>query len=113
MEFRDKLLASLNKLERWIEENRYKGYEPFDGLSSPLRIFTFDNLLLERLLQQAVRWSPVNVRPFLGISRKESTKGRGYMAAGYLIMHRPGAGPDYLEKARACLDWPDRRKAEG
>jgi hypothetical protein len=35
------------------------------------------------------------------------------MAAGYLIMHRLGAGPDYLGKARACLDWLDRHKAEG
>lgn len=112
MEFKAKLLQSLKKLERWIENNAYKGYEPFDGLSSPLRALTFNNLLLERLLQQAVRWSPFNLRPALGITKKESTKGRGYMAAGYLIMHRLGAGPGYLEKAQNCLDWLDRHKAE-
>ena len=35
--------------------NNYKGYEPFDGLSSFLRPVTMNNILAERLLQQLVR----------------------------------------------------------
>ncbi len=113
MTFSQKLLNSLKRLEKWVEDNGYKGYEPFDGLSSPLHALTFNNLLLERFLQQAVRWFPINIRPLIGVTKKESTKGRGYMAAGYLIMHRVTGDTAYLRKSESCLDWLDRHKAEG
>jgi len=46
---------SIQKVEKWVEDHDYKGYEPFDGLSSFLRPLTFGNLFLERLLQQLRR----------------------------------------------------------
>ena len=96
---------SLKRLEKWVEDHHYEAYEPFDGLSSPLRRLTFGNLLLDRLLMQAVRQSPINLRPLLGIQPLPSTKGRGYMAAGYLEMYRLTNDAEYVEKARGCLDW--------
>lgn len=112
-QFKAKLQVSLHRLQEWIEENDYRGYEPFDGLASPLRPLTFNNLLLERLLQQAVRQSPINLRPLLGIKPQASTKGRGYMAWGYLQMFRSTGDPAYKEKAIQCLDWLDQNKAPG
>ena len=96
---------SLKRVEKWVEDHHYQAYEPFDGLSSPFRRLTFGNLLLDRLLMQAVRQSPVNLRPLLGIKPLPSTKGRGYMAAGYLEMYRLTKDAEYCEKARGCLDW--------
>jgi rhamnogalacturonyl hydrolase YesR len=96
---------SLKRVEQWIESHHYEAYEPFDGLSSPLRRLTFGSLLLDRLLMQAVRQSPINLRPLLGIKPLPSTKGRGYMAAGYLEMFRLTNDKAYAEKARGCLDW--------
>ena len=78
---------ALRRLERWIESHNYEAYEPFDGLSSPLRPLTLRIELLERFLQQAVRQSPINLRPLVGVRPLPSTKGRGYMAAGYLKMY--------------------------
>ncbi len=112
-QFKTKLQESLYGLQKWIEENDYRGYEPFDGLASPLRPLTFNNLLLERLLQQAVRQSPINLRPLLGIKPQASTKGRGYMAWGYLQMFRSTGDPAFKEKAIQCLDWLDQNKAPG
>lgn len=111
MDTNRKAHESLVRLEQWVERNSYRGYEPFDGLSSPLRPLTFGNLFLERLLMQVVRQSPINLRPLLGITRKESTKGRGYMAWGYLIRHQATGRPEYRTKAMDCLDWLDRNKA--
>jgi rhamnogalacturonyl hydrolase YesR len=96
---------SLHRLERWVEVHNYEAYEPFDGLSSPLRRLTFGNLFLERLLMQLVRQSPVNLRPLLGIKPLPSTKGRGYMAAGYLTLYQTTGAPEYAERAVRCLDW--------
>jgi uncharacterized protein YyaL (SSP411 family) len=96
---------SLRLVEEWVEKHDYRGYEPFDGLSSPLRPLTFGNLLLDRLLMQLIRQSPVNLRPLFGVKRLESTKGRGYMASGYLMRFRLTGDPECARKARQCLDW--------
>lgn len=103
--------ASLDRVQRWVEEHHYRGYEPFDGLSSWFRPLTFGNLLGERLLLQLVRQSPVNLRPVMGITPKDSTKGRGYMAHGYLVRYKATGKAEYLQKAEACLDWLDHHKA--
>jgi hypothetical protein len=100
-----KINDGLRKLEKWVEDQRYKGYEPFDGLSSFLRPLTFGSLFADRVLQQLVRQSPVNLRPLLGIRPQESTKGRGYMAWGYLAMLKRTGNPAYRDKAVRCLEW--------
>ena len=100
-----RIYRSLKRVEKWVEDHDYKAYEPFDGLSSPLRRLTFGNLLLDRMLMQAVRQSPINLRPLLRIKPLPSTKGRGYIAAGYLEMFRLTKDEEYVEKARGCLDW--------
>ena len=111
--FEKKLRTSISSVEKWVESRNYRGYEPFDGLSSFLRPLTFGNIFLERTLQQLVRQSPINLRPLLGIKQQESTKGRGYMAWGYLQMFRVTGDAGYREKAEMCLDWLDRNKAPG
>jgi hypothetical protein len=101
----ERISGSLRRLEAWIESHGYRGYEPFDGLSSFLRPMTFGSLFADRLLQQLVRQSPVNLRPLLGIRPQESTKGRGYMAWGYLAMLRRTGDEAYRDKAVRCLEW--------
>jgi rhamnogalacturonyl hydrolase YesR len=113
VEFKKKLKTSIGKVEKWVEDHGYRGYEPFDGLSSYLRPITFKSLFLERLLQQVVRQSPINLRPLLGIKPQDSTKGRGYMAWGYLQMFKATGDPSYEERARECLDWLDKNKSLG
>ncbi len=110
-EFKAQLRESIRKLERWVEEHGYKGYEPFDGLSSVLRPLTFGNLFLDRLLLQLVRQSPWNLRPLMGIKPLESTKGRGYMASGYLTMYQVTGDASYKARAELCLDWLIRNKS--
>ena len=107
------LSESIRRLEQWVEDHDYKGYEPFDGLSSFLRPLTFSNLFTERLLLQLVRQSPINLRPLLGIKPQESTKGRGYMAWGYLTMLKATGNQQYKDNAVQCLEWLDKNKAPG
>ena len=105
------LERSIKKVEKWVERHNYKGYEPFDGLSSFVRPLTFHKTFAERILQQIVRQSPVNLRPLLGVQPQESTKGRGYMAWGYLTMVKITGEQEYKEKAINCLDWLIRNKS--
>jgi hypothetical protein len=96
---------SVKQVENWVEAHHYEAYEPFDGLSSPLGRLTRGSPLLDRILQQVGRQSPLNVRPLLGIKPLPSTKGRGYMAAGYLTLYRLTGDQEYRRKAVGCLEW--------
>jgi hypothetical protein len=101
---------AITLVQGWVEDQRYRGYEPFDGLSSWARPLACGNQLAERILQQLVRQSPVNLRPLLGVLPKDSTKGRGCMAYGYLLLYRVTQEQEYLDKATHCLEWLDRHK---
>jgi rhamnogalacturonyl hydrolase YesR len=108
----EKINKSIASLEKWVEDHNYKGYEYSDGLLSPLRALTFDSEFLERCLLQAVRLSPINIRPLVGVKPQDSTKGRGYMAWGYLTKFQLTGDPVYKEKAEKCFTWLDENKAE-
>lgn len=105
------LLASLLAVEEWVEGHDFKAYEPFDGLSSALRPLTFGNYLAERVLQQVFKRTPLNIRPLFGVKPLESTKGRGYMAWGYLTLYRHTGEAAFRDKAVAQLEWLDRNRS--
>ena len=107
------LEQSIRKLEKWIEDHNYRGYDPADGLTSFLRPLTFGNLFLDRLLQQLVWRSPVNIRPLVGVEPLDSFIGRGYIAWGYLTMLKITGKESYKEKAVSCLGWLMDNKAPG
>lgn len=87
------------------------GYEPFDGLTSYLYPLALKNRVASQVLQQVVRRSPLNLRPVLGIKPLDSTKGRGYVAWGYLKRYQLDRSGIYRNKAMDCLDWLDRNKS--
>ncbi|MEO7597986.1 MAG: hypothetical protein ABIV50_03575 [Opitutus sp.] len=99
------ITQSLEAVARWVEDRQYRGYDPGDGLTSFLRPLTFGNIFAERLLQQAVWKSPINIRPIVGVRPLDSTKGRGFMAWGYLLRYKTDGDRDHLEKALRCLEW--------
>lgn len=107
------ITTSIQKVERWVEDHVYKGYEPFDGLSSIFRPLTFGNLLMDRLLLQLIRQSPINLRPLFGVKPLDSTIGRGYMAWGYCHMFKNTGNQHYREKTAACLKWLIENKSTG
>ena len=95
--FRDNgIQRALDRVQKWVEKHDYRGYEPFDGLSSWARPLTFGNLFGERLLMQLIRHCPFNLRPLFGVHPQDSTKGRGYMAWGYLKLYRVTRQQNYL-----------------
>jgi rhamnogalacturonyl hydrolase YesR len=101
------------KVEKWVEDHNYKGYDPADGLTSYLRPLTFGNLFLDRCLQQLVWRSPINIRPILGVKPKASLIARGYMAWGYLTRYKTTNDENYRRKAIDCLEWLKTNKAPG
>ncbi len=98
--------SSIRRLSAWLETNDYRGYDTFDGLSAVyLRPFTFGNPRLRQVLQQGVRRFPLNLRPILGIPRRRSTKGMGFLARGFIRVHKVTGDPVWATKAKDALQW--------
>lgn len=100
-----KVRGSLERLTAWVEGHDYKAYDPGDGNNSYLHALTFNNLFLERVLQQSIMRCPWNIRPVLGVRPHTSTKGMGYLGWGYARMFAATKDPRYEERAQRCLQW--------
>ncbi len=97
--------TSLERLDKWIQQNHSAGYEPFDGLGSFVRPLTFGTKLGRQALVQLVKRSPINLRPWIGIRPATSTKGMGFLARGYLRWDALHPGSGFKQKADYCLNW--------
>src|SRR6266516_910004 len=69
---RDAIVTSVEDavaaIRRWGEAHDWRGYDPYDALNSPISPFlTLGTGLGRRVLTQAVKRSPVNLRPLLWI----------------------------------------------
>ena len=109
----EKWLQSLQKLRKWVEDRKYKGYDPGDGLTTFLRPLTMGNIFAERVLQQLIWKAPVNIRPLVGVKPLDSTKGRGFMAWGYMLLYKALGDATCLQRATECLDWLDQNREAG
>ena len=106
--------ASIHRLSNWLERNDYRGYDPFDGLNARfLRPFTFQNAGLQTVLQQGVRRFPINLRPLLGIARSHSSKGMGFLARGFIRLHRATGEHTWREKAEYTLEYLKQNRLQG
>ena len=96
------LNGAILKLRAYIEDNEYKGYDPYDGLSSPL--FKLPILKSTRLLrfffQQFIKRFPFNLRPLLSIEKglNPVTLGLSVQAYSYLYEKDKNNQKYYLDK---------------
>jgi hypothetical protein len=101
-----RILDPLLALAEWLERNNYRGYDTFDGLSARyVRGLTLDSKFLRQVLQQSVRRFPLNVRPILGIPRAYSSKGMGFLARGFIRLHKATGNQTWADRARFALQW--------
>src|ERR1051326_101398 len=114
LECKQQILKSLLKLSDWLDANDYRGYDTFDGLNAKyLRPLTFETNILRIVLQQGVRRFPWNLRPFLGISRERSTKGMGFLARGFMRLHKATGQQVWADKAQQALRWLIENQSPG
>jgi hypothetical protein len=105
---------SMQRLFGWLEQNEYRGYDTFDGLSARfVRPFTFNSKFLNTVLQQGVRRFPLNLRPLLGVRKGLSTKGMGFLARGFMRLHTATGQKVWADKAEFCLQWLIENQSKG
>jgi hypothetical protein len=111
---KSEIYESIQRLVSWLEQNDYRGYDTFDGLNARfVRPFTFENRFLRTVLQQGVRRFPINLRPFLGVVKGHSTKGMGFLARGFIRLHKATGDTVWADKAKFALQWLMENQSPG
>ncbi len=96
----------LQQHERWLKAHDYRGYDPHDGLKSPLlAALTGRSRVLGMAALQLVKRSPVNVRPVLGIRPAHNAKGMALFLSAYLHLYAASGKPQYRERATWFAHW--------
>jgi hypothetical protein len=91
-------------LRRWLQEHGIASHDPYDGLAcaAPWSLVR-RHRLTARLWTQLIKRSPINLRPFVGIEPRVSSKSLADLAAAALLRHRLGMDPEALAVGRRLL----------
>ena len=96
----------IQKLERFIERDNFKGYDPYDGLNSRfLNFLTLQKKWPRIAVIQFMKRSRMNLRPLFGIQKMNNPKAMGILASAFLLRYKHTHKGLYLDKARKILDW--------
>lgn len=97
----EKVQGSFEKLKEYCELHEFKGYDPYDGLTSSFfrSLPGIRNSKLARLIWiQTFKKLPVNLRPVFGIKKEYNPKALGLFLSGYVLLYKQDRKADYLNK---------------
>lgn len=89
----------------WARERDYAGYDPYDGLNSPILSAVSRHWLLRLLAIHGVQRFPLNLRPVLRVPEERNPKGIGLFASTYLNEYERAGESRDLRRAERLLDW--------
>ncbi len=108
------IVPVLDDLRRYVEDQEFRGYDPFDALNSPvLEALAGRSKYLKIAMTQALKRCPVNLRPLLGVKKGRNPKGLGLFLWGYARIYGAGRDPAALARIRALLDLLEQMKSPG
>ena len=108
------LHKSIIALLDWLSSSGYKGYDPYDALSSPW-IYRLDksSSMIGRIAIQILKSFPFNLRSLLGIPKEEDAKALGLLGRGYFHLWNRTKDDLYWEKGTECLARLDKLVISG
>ena len=108
------LRGAVRSIGGWGEARDWRGYDPYDALNSPVAgALSLGRPVGRRLFTQAVKLSPINLRPLLGIRPEWNAKAIALVASGYTRLS--SSGDDAArEQAGRWLGWlADHKSGDG
>lgn len=96
-------IISLEKLRQYIEQEDFRGYDPYDTLNSSIRFKHLGKYTAILALQFQKR-NPFNIRPLLGIKKEHNPKALGLFLYGYCKLHKQFPEKDYLKQINHLFD---------
>lgn len=101
-----RIWKALCDLGRWISDNNYQSYDPYDALDSPwAKLIPEGCVLTRRIFTQINKRSPINLRPLIGIRKKRSIKASAYLASAYTRLYQIDRQETYAQRIRDLLEY--------
>jgi hypothetical protein len=97
----NKILDSFEKLSSYCNKQEFKGYDPYDGLTSTFfrSLPVIGKNRLARLIWiQSFKKSPFNLRPLFGIRKDYNPKALGLFLSGYVSLYKSCSSEEYGDK---------------
>jgi hypothetical protein len=108
------LHESLQRLDRWVEQENFSGWEPHDALNSSfVRGLTFGCRPLGILWLQLIKKCPVNLRPVLGVPKGINPKAMGLFLATYWRKFLMTGDFNYIERVQEFAGWLEANSSPG
>lgn len=105
-------------LERWIDDNGWAGYDPFDirGQDWYVRIFgrddRFSYYARAALYKVESRLPQVAIRKVLNVKPSINAKAVGLLASAWLTRYMKTRDPNYLQRGERALVWLKENRSE-
>jgi len=108
---------AIGKLQEYIISEEYRGYDPFDGLMSPILRLPIlrSNKPIRLVAQQVLKRVPVNIRQLIGIGKglNPVTLGLSIQAFTYLAQVFEEKKGFYLTEIKKCLEYLKELRSPG
>ncbi|MFW5803751.1 MAG: hypothetical protein ACOCWG_00805 [bacterium] len=102
----------MKNLKSYIENENYKGYDPYDTLNSWIP-FHWLGKWGPILATQFQKRNPINIRPILGIRKDANPKTFGLFLLAYSLLYKKTKNRDYLDKADYFFKWLKNNYSKG
>jgi len=103
---------SLLRLLGWIDQNGWKGWDPYDlkSLKWVIKIAQRSSqhsfyIYLRELLYEIFYQFPLISRKVLGVKPEINAKAIGLFASAYLDLYKSTGKQEYLDSCHQCVDW--------
>lgn len=103
---------SLKQLQFYIESEKYKGYDPYDTLNSPIP-FHWLGKWGPVLAIQFQKRNPFNIRKLLGIKKEHNPKAMGLFLHAYSIQYQQNKDEETLQKMEFFFNWLLENRTKG
>lgn len=95
---------SINKLIHYVENEGFKGYDPYDALNSWIPIHWLGKYVQAVAIQLQKR-NPINIRSLLGIKKDYQPKSIGLLLRAYSLLWKHNPLARYLENMDFFFNW--------
>jgi hypothetical protein len=103
---------SLKKLKAYVESEKFKGYDPYDTLNSPIPFHWFGKWGQVLPIQFQKR-NPFNIRFLLGIKKDYNPKAIGLFLHAYSLDYQSNKNEETLDKMSFFFNWLLDNRTEG
>ncbi len=100
---RTDLRSVIDILSAYIEQEHFKGWDPYDYLNSWFPFHWFGKMA-QAVAVQAGKLIPINFRPILGVNKEENPKGLGLLLNAYCVLYKTNRVENYLETAKYLFE---------